>query len=131
MKTMKLTCLAIFLCVASPVWASGYTKITADELQSMIKNEKNLHLFDARGGKYFDGVMIEGAKHFPANTVTAETLAQHIPSKDTPVVFYCMNVDCPAGELAARKAADAGYTEVYDYKGGIEEWKEKGLPITK
>ncbi len=130
MKTFKLLCIALVMVVATPVMAGkvDVRKITIDELQSFIAKKDNLVILDARGGKYFDGKVIKGAGNLPVDTVTEASLAANIPTKDTPVVFYCTNVSCPAGELAARKALDHGYTNVYDYKGGIEGWTAKGLP---
>ena len=108
-----------------------YKIITADELVALKKDQENLVIVDSRGGKYFDGEMIEGAVNLPVNKVNTDELAKIIPSKDTPVAFYCNNVNCPASELSAYKANAAGYTMLYKYPGGIEDWKEKGLPTNK
>lgn len=106
-------------------------KISLAELQSFMKEKDDLVVLDARGGWSFNGVVIEGAGNLPAKSVSAESLAEAIPSKDTPVVFYCSGVNCAAGEIAARKAIGHGYTDVYDFKGGIAEWAEAGLPTNK
>jgi len=107
-----------------------YTDITAEQLVVMKKAGDTI-IVDARGGKYFDGAIIQGAIHLSAKETNANTLAKILPSKDAKVVFYCTNTACPASALSAYKAAAAGYTALYKYPGGIEEWKEKGLPIAK
>lgn len=45
-------------------------------------------------------------------------------SKDRKIVVYCANFDCDASPNAARKLEDAGFSRVYDYEGGTEDWFE-------
>lgn len=109
----------------------GYKSIDAEGLAKMMESEKELTIIDSRGGKWFDGEVITGAKALPADVTTEVTLAALIKDKDAPVVFYCSNTSCPASAAAAHKAAELGYANVYKYPGGIEEWKKKGLPTVK
>lgn len=46
-------------------------------------------------------------------------------SKDRKVVVYCANFDCPASPKAAEKLEQAGFSRVYDYEGGTEDWFEQ------
>lgn len=122
------------LIITSPALASkeaGYTIITADQLQTMIKEKKDLVVLDSRGGKWFDGTVIKGAKNLPADKTDKESLASLIQTKTTPVVFYCADTKCEASASAAHTAHELGYKNVYKYPGGIAEWKEKGLPTAK
>lgn len=108
-----------------------YKTISADELAEMQKNGTKLVIIDSRGGKYFDGEVIKGAVHLAVTDTDVDNLAKTVPAKDSNIVFYCQNTACPASELSAYKAAAAGYTNLYKYPGGIEEWKQKGLPTAK
>jgi len=110
---------------------AGYKTITAEELQTMIKETKDLVIIDSRGGKWFDGEVIAGAKQLAADKTNAKSLAKLIPTKTTPVVFYCSGTECPASAAAAHAAQKAGYKNLYKFPGGIAEWKEKGLPTAK
>jgi len=110
---------------------SGIVSISAEELVKMQADTKNLVVIDARGGKYFDGTVIKGAINLPVTDVTEESLSKIIATKDTPAVFYCTNTACPASSLAAYKAKDEGYSKLYKYEGGIEEWISKKLPTEK
>ncbi len=105
--------------------------VTADDVAAMGECGEDFILVDSRGGKYFDGEMIEGAVNLPADQTDEQSLAKIIPSKDTKVVFYCTNTACNASATAAHKAMELGYNRVYKYPGGIEEWKQKGLPTHK
>ncbi len=125
-----LTIVLVFGFNASAGDNAPYKNITAEELVDMQK-AGGLVIIDSRGGKYFDGTIIEGAVHLSVKETDAESLGKVLPSKDSKVVFYCTNTACPASELSAYKAAAAGYTDLYKYPGGIEDWKEKGLPTSK
>lgn len=106
-------------------------KIDIEGLKALRESGEVFALIDSRGGKYFDGEVIEGAKHLPVDEQTEEKLSEIVPDKSTKVVFYCSNVKCPASELGGFKAKASGYDNVYKYPGGFEEWKKMGLPTTK
>ncbi len=134
MKIFLLPLVALLVLVAGASFAGDKHEpklITAEELSAKIGKEKAFVVVDSRGGKWFDGEVIKGAVNLPADKTDAESLAKIAPTKDTTLVFYCTNVDCPASATSAHKALEAGYTNVLKFKGGIEEWKEKGLPTTK
>lgn len=44
------------------------------------------------------------------------------------IVFFCSGVRCWLSYNAALRAARAGYTNVYWYRGGIDAWRAAGLP---
>lgn len=46
-------------------------------------------------------------------------------SKDRKIVVYCANFDCDASPKAAEKLEQAGFTRVFDYEGGTEDWFEQ------
>ncbi|HMO48121.1 MAG TPA: rhodanese-like domain-containing protein [Rubrivivax sp.] len=48
--------------------------------------------------------------------------------KDVVLVFYCLSRECWMSYNAALRALRAGYTNVLWYRGGIEAWKQAGLP---
>lgn len=108
-----------------------FTLVTADELQKLKAEHKDIVIIDSRGGKYFDGTVVEGAVNIPADQTTAESLAKVAPSKETPLAFYCTDTSCHASELGAYKAAEAGYTKLYKMPGGIKEWQDKGFATAK
>jgi len=45
--------------------------------------------------------------------------------KDRKIVVYCANFDCDASPTAGKQLEDAGFTEVFDYEGGTEDWFEQ------
>ncbi len=46
-------------------------------------------------------------------------------SKERKIVVYCANFDCDASPKAAEKLERAGFSKVYDYEGGTEDWFEQ------
>ncbi|MGH1375377.1 MAG: rhodanese-like domain-containing protein [Alphaproteobacteria bacterium] len=119
----------VFIPALAIAGANIYTEINADQLVEMQKTTKGLVVIDSRGGKWFDNRLIEGAVQLSADNTDEAHLAEIAPAKDTPIVFYCSDVNCPASKAAAHQAHDAGYTNLYKYPGGIADWAEKGLPI--
>lgn len=56
-------------------------------------------------------------------------VARELPAeKDRKLVFYCANTKCLASHAAARKALEAGYTDVNILPEGLLGWKEAGQP---
>ncbi|HEY5601961.1 MAG TPA: rhodanese-like domain-containing protein, partial [Gammaproteobacteria bacterium] len=74
---------------------------------------------------------IEGSVGLPDHDTNAETLAKHVASKTTPVLFYCNGVKCGRSVNSSKQAVELGYKNIYWFRGGWEEWTQKGLPVTR
>lgn len=48
--------------------------------------------------------------------------------KDVPIILYCQSTYCWMSYNAALRAANAGYTNILWYRGGLEAWQSVGLP---
>jgi rhodanese-related sulfurtransferase len=92
---------------------SDVRTITRDELAALIK-AGNVSIFDARGSEQFSAGHIDGAVLYSGATLPADKAAT--------IVFYCAGVKCPVSTKAAKKALEAGYTNVMVYRGGWAEW---------
>ncbi len=114
-----------------PETLEGTTKITAEELIELFDKFDNLVLIDSRIPADKSAGYIEGAIALPNTETTVEALAKHIPSKTTPVAFYCNGPKCGRSYKAAKIAIKAGYKNIYWFRGGWEEWAEKGYPAVK
>lgn len=49
-------------------------------------------------------------------------------SRARAMVFFCQGAECWASYNAALRASLIGYEKVYWYRGGLEAWKDAGLP---
>ena len=54
-----------------------------------------------------------------------QTVEDVAGSRERKIVVYCANYDCPASKSAGEILHDAGFTQVYDYEGGTQDWFEK------
>lgn len=107
---------------------AAYSEIDAGKLQSLLGSE-NVVVFDSRSAEQYAEGHIPGALPLRASEATGEKLAELVPGKDATLVFYCGNRQCPASAKTAHSAAEAGYTNLYKYTDGIEDWQAKGLPV--
>jgi rhodanese-related sulfurtransferase len=96
--------------------------IDAQTLQELV-NEDKIILIDVREPSEYSGERIEGAKLVPLSGFSADKIPQNT---DKPVVLYCQS-DNRSGE-AARKLLYAGFEEVTHLEGGLNHWKQQGLP---
>jgi glyoxylase-like metal-dependent hydrolase (beta-lactamase superfamily II)/rhodanese-related sulfurtransferase len=70
----------------------------------------------------------DGEEYMPRSKL--EELMVHLPlHKDQEVIFTCRRPSCARSPLAARWALSLGYTNVYRYEGGWQDWAEKKLPV--
>ena len=62
---------------------------------------------------------------------SAYDLALLPADKATPTVFYCANERCTASHSAAKRALDAGFTDVSVLSAGISGWVKAGKATEK
>ena len=51
--------------------------------------------------------------------------------KDFPIVFFCQGVRCWESYNAVLRAWNAGYRNVYWYRGGLQAWQQAGFPMAQ
>lgn len=91
--------------------------ITKDELASMLTTG-GVAIFDARTAEQFEAGHVDGAVLFEKASLPE--------NKETPLVFYCGGLKCPAASKAAKLALEAGYRNVHVFRGGWAEWSTNG-----
>lgn len=52
-------------------------------------------------------------------------------NRQYPIVTYCLSTQCWMSYNAALRAINLGYTNVLWYRGGIEAWKQAGMPTQR
>ncbi|WP_426416451.1 rhodanese-like domain-containing protein [Aestuariirhabdus sp. LZHN29] len=112
-----------------PETIPGAKTVTAEDLIALVDDLDNLVIIDARSQSDYDKGHIPDVIRIKNDDVTPDTLAGALPAKDTPVAFYCNSKTCPRSADAATKASAAGYSNIYWFRGGIAEWREKGFPV--
>ena len=114
-----------------PKALEGTKIVTAEQVVDLIGDVDALVVVDARKVSDHQKGWIEGSHSLPNTDTTAETLAKLAPSKAGPVLFYCNGIKCGRSYKSAKKAIEYGYTNIYWFRGGMEEWEAKGLPMVK
>jgi rhodanese-related sulfurtransferase len=112
-----------------PMIAGGRGKGTLTTLQAtQLINQKDAVIVDIRDqGEYAAG-HIMNAKSIPAK-VFADRKNDLEKLKSAPII-----VSCDTGQragTAAQKLREMGFNEVYVLTGGLNAWREAGLPVSK
>jgi rhodanese-related sulfurtransferase len=107
--------------------AEPFQLMHAKELATLLSaTGSKVYVFDANDDEMRakEGV-IPGAKTLPSSS--HYDTAQLLPAdKNSKLVFYCANEECMASHGAAKRAAKAGYKNVYVMADGILGWKKAG-----
>ena len=103
-------------------------ELTREQLQEKINSGLNLTIVEVLPEGSFKEVHLPKAVNVPLNDRFEVNIRSVVPDKNTPVVVYCANEQCPASEEAAKKMEELGYKLVYDYKEGKKDWQKAGLP---
>jgi rhodanese-related sulfurtransferase len=113
----------LFLSNQAPSSAS----LDPDQFEAKTK-EPGVVILDVRSAFEFGGDKIQGARNI---SYTAPDFKSNIEKLDKNSIYlvYCLSGSRSAGALNTMKSL--GFTNVYHLKGGIENWKAAGKPITK
>ncbi len=114
----------------TPDQIPGTTKVTAEDLISLVEQHDNLVIIDARTAQDYAGGFVEGAISLPNTVTNPEALAKVLSGKDTPVLIYCNGVKCGRSVESCKIAVADGYSKVFWYRGGWDDWVAKGLPVS-
>lgn len=98
--------------------------ITRDDLRNRLDD---VVIVEALPPEHYADAHLPGARNLPLDRLD-DLAAQLIESTDTPVVVYCSNAACQNSPQAARRLVELGYTDVYDYDAGKQDWIDAGLP---
>jgi rhodanese-related sulfurtransferase len=115
----------------APTTITGATTVDAKQIVDLIGKEQSLVILDNRKVEDFSAGHIEGAVRLIDTDVSADSLAKHVKAKDAPVLFYCNGLKCGRAAKAAEKAVQLGYTKIYYYAAGMDEWNKQGLPLVR
>ena len=135
--TKRLFLVVLLLLAQNAVYADtpntirGTEKITAEDIFILVEKFPNLVIVDARKTSDRAKGFIEGSIGLPDTKTTKTSLARIIPNKSTPVMFYCNGTKCGRSVVSSKLAVKLGYKKVYWFRGGWEEWANKGLPVAK
>jgi len=103
--------------------------INTEELDKILNEDPNTVLIDVRSPSElkYTGTIARGQNVNIVRGWLEFQIADHVKSKDTPIVVYCgKNLRSP---LAAKTLENMGYTNVKNYSDGFFTWKDELNPI--
>lgn len=115
--------------IAVPEAVAGVTTLDAETLIELAERHPDLVIVDSRIHMDRRQGYIQGSISLPDVETSCDTLAVVLPGRDTPAVFYCNGIKCGRSVIALEIARSCGYTQLYWFRGGFEEWKQKSYPF--
>jgi rhodanese-related sulfurtransferase len=102
------------------------------EQTARLLNEGQTLFIDTRYKDEFELGHLKNAKNLPANATRDQIMSffENIP-KEQQIVTYCSSPDCNSSRRLAGFLTYLGYTKVFIYVEGFEEWRVKDYPIER
>ncbi|MCH8889417.1 rhodanese-like domain-containing protein [Patescibacteria group bacterium] len=108
----------------------NYKQLTREELKKWIDEKKDFVLVDVLAPASYEGRHLPNAKNaFVKENDFLEKVEKLVSNKEMDVAVYCASFTCQLSPLAANKLVEAGYTNVYDFKGGLADWLDAGYSL--
>ena len=101
------------------------TSIGRDEVAAKIRGG-DVTVVEALPAMYYEDAHLPGAINLPHDSVD-ELAPSLLPDKEAAIVVYCSNMACQNSTIAATRLTQLGYTKVFDYEAGKQDWVEAGL----
>lgn len=115
----------------APENITGAIKVDAEGLINLAERLPNMVIIDARIRMDRRQGYIEDSLSLPDIQTDCVTLKTIIPSKQQPALFFCNGIKCGRSVKSINIAKQCGYKTLYWFRGGFEEWKNKGFPYVK
>lgn len=115
----------------APEKVPGSIRVNAETVIELIVGTPTLLVIDSRKKSEYIKGHIQGAISFLDTEMTPEGLSKHAPDKATPLLFYCDGERCMRSLRSVIKANEWGYKYIYWFRGGWNEWVEKGMPVSR
>jgi len=103
-------------------------EVTVDDVKVKLDRGEKFQLVDVREESEFAKDHLPGAIYLGKGVIERD-VETCVPDLNTPLVLYCGGGFRSA--LAADNLQKMGYTNVLSMDGGIRDWRNKGLPLTK
>lgn len=116
---------------SAPDTIPGTTKVDAEGVIETLENVPDLVIIDSRIAMDRKQGYIEGSISLPDAETDCDSLAVLLDSLTSPILFYCNGPKCGRSVKAIHKAQQCGYSRIYWFRGGFEEWTSKDYPFLK
>ncbi|MFZ0255075.1 MAG: rhodanese-like domain-containing protein [Gammaproteobacteria bacterium] len=97
--------------------------VAANELKAMLERDQGAILINVLSEADFEEARIPGSANIPVSRNDfVERVEDLAGGKNKPIVVYCATAECTESPTAAHKLEEAGFTDVYNFEGGMEAW---------
>jgi rhodanese-related sulfurtransferase len=103
-------------------------EVTVDQVKAKLDRGERFHLVDVREDSEWAKDHLPGAMHLGKGIIERD-IEERLSDTASEIILYCGGGFRSA--LAADNLQKMGYTRVFSMDGGIREWREKGLPLTR
>ena len=104
--------------------------VDREQLKQMLDSGESFFLINVLDPRQFHAAHIPGSYNVPGSDQNfADGVRQLVATKDAKVVVYCASFECNASPKAAQRLDQDGFTQVFDYAGGMRDWQEAGYPV--
>lgn len=107
---------------------SGVRFITKETLHEWMNDGESLLIVDVLSADRYNQNHVKGAINAPLANL--DRYAEKLNPNDR-IVLYCGSFQCRASTKGVKLLMDKGFRNVFDYEGGIKDWKDAGLPVEK
>lgn len=101
--------------------------VTASDVHKIV-HQKDAVIIDVLAPESYAKHHVPGSVNIPSTDPQfLEKVRDEVPDKNAPVVFYCSGPTCDASPTAAKRVEEAGYQDVREFRGGLQEWENAGF----
>ena len=113
----------------APDSIDGAVTVSAEEVIKLIFSNPHIVLIDSRKNTEYLKGHIEGAINILNTVLSQQGLEKHVPNKSAALLFYCNGIRCMRSSDSVKKALGWGYTNLFWFRGGWDEWMDKRFPV--
>lgn len=106
----------------------GARVIKAEEILKLAVIDEEMVILDVRNSELHTKGNIAWSETFSPDPASLKYMGKKIADRQTSIIVYG-NRNSSTAAKSAKKLAAYGYKNVYWFKGGFPEWKEKSLKI--
>jgi len=128
---LTVTWISIFSVLMLVIIKGGVTaakKIT-NQQATLLMNRENAVVIDVRGDAEFKQGHIIGSKQVALSKFKNNEFSSIEKHKDSPIIVVC-NTGLTSKQ-ACQMLQKAGFSNIHNLQGGITEWRNANLPLTK
>lgn len=111
-----------------------YTTLTRGQLETTLnagppendQRDEGYTLVNVLRREQYEQEHIPHSINIPADQIDEFERRFDKPKK---IVVYCASPECQASSQAARALKQRGFEHVYDYEGGMSDWRDAGNPV--